>query len=73
MPCQPIVYVQWWIFPIAMVILCFIMMCRHRGGMTGGFRSHPIAESAREILDKRYALGEVSPEEYVEKKRDIRK
>ena len=58
----------WWIIPIAMMILCFIMMRRHRVGWP---RSRHITESAREILDKRYALGEISKEEYEEKKRDI--
>ena len=47
----------WWIIPIAMMILCFLMMRRHRGCMTGWSRSRQVAESAREILDKRYALG----------------
>jgi putative membrane protein len=61
----------WWIIPIAMMILCFIMMRGHRGRMTHWSRSHYNAESAREILDKRYALGEISREEYGEKKRDI--
>jgi putative membrane protein len=61
----------WWIIPIAMMVLCFIMMRGHRGGMMGWSRSHHVAESAREILDKRYALGEISKEEYEEKKRHI--
>ena len=61
----------WWIIPIAMMILCFIMMSRHRGRMTGCHRSSHIPESAREILDKRYALGEISKEEYEEKKRHM--
>jgi uncharacterized membrane protein len=29
------------------------------------------SDSAREILDKRYALGEISKEEYEEKRKDI--
>jgi uncharacterized membrane protein len=29
------------------------------------------SDSAREILDKRYALGEINKEEYQEKRRDI--
>ena len=35
--------------------------------------TRPIAstDSAREILDKRYALGEISKEEYIEKKGDL--
>ncbi len=61
----------WWIIPIAMMVLCFIMMRRHWGCMRGWSRSHHPADSAREILDKRYALGEISKEEYEEKKRHI--
>jgi putative membrane protein len=61
----------WWIIPIAMMVLCFIMMSRRRGYMMGWHRSPHITESAREILDKRYALGEISKEEYELKKRDI--
>jgi putative membrane protein len=69
----------WWIFPIAMMILCFFMM---RGRMCCGMgrndsqdvghldRSNS-SDSARETLDKRYALGEINKEEYEEKKRDI--
>lgn len=61
----------WWIIPLAMIILCFVMMGRHVGCGMGWFPSHHKAESAREILDKRYALGEISKEEYEQKKRDI--
>ena len=51
----------WWLIPIAMMVLCFLRM---RG-------RHHSSESAREVLDKRYALGEISREEYEEKKRDM--
>ena len=34
-------------------------------------RSCHVGESAREILDKRYASGEISKEEYEVKKKDI--
>jgi len=57
----------WWIIPIAMMILCFIMMRGHRGCFMGRSRSRSVSETAREILDKRYALGEISKEEYEEK------
>ena len=61
----------WWLIPIAMMVLCFLRM-RGRGGcMAHEVRSPQAGESAREILDKRYALGEISKEEYEEKKRDI--
>jgi putative membrane protein len=71
----------WWIFPAAMIVLCLFMMRGRMGCMMGwptsrsANETHPIgsADSAREILDKRYALGEISKEEYVEKKKDIEK
>jgi putative membrane protein len=73
----------WWIFPIAMMIimfaLCFFMM-RGRAGRTMCGPSFGAAgdafwkgrsESASEILDKRYARGEIGKEEYEQKKKDI--
>ena len=60
-----------WIIFIAMMILCFIMMRGRSGCFMGRSRSRQVAESAREILDKRYASGEISKQEYEEKKRDI--
>ena len=69
----------WWIVPIAMIVLCFFMMRGRVGCMTGWSTSRRVtdtrpigsSDSAREILDKRYALGEISKEEYLEKKGDI--
>lgn len=72
----------WWIFPVAMIVmfaLCFFtmrgrrrfMMCGPFSGSAGDpfWRGRP--ESAREILDKRYAQGEIGKEEYEDKKKDI--
>ncbi len=73
----------WWIFMVAMIvccILCFVMArgrgfsCMpgrmpFRGDADEGPRPH--SRSAREILDKRYALGEIDEEEYAEKKRNL--
>ena len=61
----------WWVIPVAMMILCFFMMSRRRGCMTGWSKSHHDGESAREILDKRYARGEIGKEEYEQKRKDI--
>jgi putative membrane protein len=61
----------WWLIPIAMMVLCFLMMRGRRRCMTDWSTSSHSSGSAREILDKRYALGEISKEEYEEKKRNI--
>ncbi len=68
----------WWIVPIFMIILCFLMMRGRRGSMMCGFGSSDIdskktrtSDSAIDILDKRYASGEINKEEYEEKKRTL--
>ncbi len=61
----------WWIFPLGMMLLCFLTM---RGkGMCGmhSWSGTDSSETAREILDRRYALGEIDRAEYEEKMRDI--
>ena len=69
----------WWIFPVAMMVLCFFMMRGRTCCMMGGhddqdatdLHRRASSDSAKEILDKRYALGELGKEEYEEKKKDI--
>jgi putative membrane protein len=72
----------WWIIPAAMIImmaLCFFMMRGRMGWMMCGPVSRTSSrsfgsghlESAREILDKRYAGGDIGKEEYEERKKDI--
>lgn len=70
------VFSFWWIIPIVMMILCFFMMRRRRWTMIGGFgpcgrdwQQAKGAASAMEILDRRYASGDIDKAEYDEKKR----
>ena len=68
----------WWIVPIIMMILCFFMMRGQRGSMMCGFGSRNRdyqqsrdSDSASDILDRRYALGEIDKDEYEEKKKAL--
>jgi putative membrane protein len=60
-----------------MMIFCFIMMRGRMGSMCGfgshGAENHPtsISDTAVDILDKRYARGEINREEYEERRRDL--
>jgi putative membrane protein len=66
----------WWIFPLVMIVLCFLMMRGRMGCMMGGSDAHgtnsnrmETSDSAMEVLDKRYAMGEINREEYEERKK----
>jgi len=69
----------WWlVVPIIMMILCFFMMRGRKCSMMCGFgsraldcRQTEVPDSARDILDRRYASGEINREEYEEKKRTL--
>ena len=68
----------WWLFPLAMIALCFFMMRRRKGSVMCGFGTRDedsqrinASDSARDILDKRLALGEIDREEYEEIKKHL--
>jgi uncharacterized membrane protein len=68
----------WWIFPLIMIILCIFFMRRGCARMMCGFSSRPgddpqqgAVETGREILDRRFANGEINGDEYEEKKRKL--
>jgi putative membrane protein len=72
----------WWIVPVFMItmfVLCVFMMRKRMGCIVCGPFSRTFGNSflngrsqtAKEILDKRYARGEIGNEEYEEKKREI--
>ena len=64
----------WWIFPIVMIFLCVFFM--RRSGARGwcGFSEYESQkDSAMDILDKRYAQGDIDQVEYEEKRRVLDK
>jgi len=67
-----------WIFPILMIALCFFMIRRRKGSMMCRFGSHDTnihqfsaSDSTIDILNKRYALGDISKEVYEERTRTL--
>jgi putative membrane protein len=62
----------WWIFPLVMVVFCFFFMRGCAGRMMCGWRSG-VGDSALDVLDRRYAAGEINQEEYEERKKQLTK
>lgn len=68
----------WWVCPILMIAGCFFMMRRRNGSILCGYgfrgrgRHHiSPSDSAIDILDKRYATGEIDKEEWEDKKKAL--
>ncbi len=80
-PCAVSGYGLWWIFlliMIGMMFLCYFMMRGRMGSMIcrPGFRKsgstgEDASDSPLDILNKRYARGEINKEEYEEKKKVV--
>ncbi len=62
------------IFPLIFlvcVIVMLVLVFRGSGPMCAGRGPHPKDDSAREILDRRYARGEINQEEYQRMRKEI--
>ena len=60
----------WWIFPLMMILLCFLFMRGCMGRRMCGWGSG-FGESAIDVLNKRYAKGEIDQNEYEKMKREL--
>lgn len=62
----------WWVFVILGIVLLLRLLARGSGGSSAPPAApHPPAETALDILKKRYARGEIGKAEFEEKKRDL--
>jgi len=57
-----------WIFWVAVIVIVFALAWSYYGR---GRRSENSAPSALDVLKQRYARGEISKEEYEEKRKDL--
>jgi putative membrane protein len=61
-----------WVFPLIFLVILLIFLFRGTGGpMCGGSGMHQHKPSARDMLDQRYARGEISPDDYQRMKKDL--
>ena len=59
------------LFWVLMVLVIVLLIRGFRTSKGSARESGPAAESALDILKKRYARGEINKEEYLEKKKDL--
>ena len=58
-----------WIFPLLFMVIMALFVCRRTWWMRGGHCRGGQQQNSREILDRRFARGEVTKEQYEEMKR----
>lgn len=67
----------WWLIPIVLIALCFFGARGCCSGRRQGSEARPernfetASDSAREILSRRYARGEIDDEEYERKRKAL--
>ncbi len=64
---MPIFFIIFW----GLVIWGIVALVRGQSGSRGSDSAPPTADSALEVLKKRYARGEINKEEYEEKKKNL--
>jgi putative membrane protein len=62
---MPLVMMAWF----ALIIVMIVLLVRWLGGGSGGRSAS--TRAARDILDERYAGGEIDREEYLQRQKDI--
>jgi len=61
-----------WIWPLIFVVVFVLYLFRGPGwAMWGRHKRHDREENAREILDRRFAKGEINREEYQRMRKDL--
>lgn len=72
-PSGPWGWFPWmWIFPLTFLVVMLVLLIRGGGSpMCGGHGTPKREDGARELLNQRYARGEISREEYQQVKKDL--
>jgi len=60
-----LVMLLWWLLPIALVVALAVYLVRPSGGRS------TTQKSALDILNERYARGEIEKDDFEQKKRDL--
>jgi putative membrane protein len=63
-----------WVFPLAFLVVLLLIILRGGGWRICGGRgmhTRDRQESAKEILDRRYASGEINRDEYLKMRKDL--